>query len=381
MTKTPPVRGVKGLGIRVSPIGLVKKPTVRSAATKRSFTKLSAKVRTVPGGRAAVAWIPRAQKNNKGYIGQDAILCSSCGRGFQEESTCFFKHARTCKGPVGDPLGSFTDAEEIELWVRTNTKDVNAFHEVFAGFSSGYELRTYGFRLEDAPTWLDLGGHIGTFTCQALSRGCDVITFEPDLDNVELLKHNVKSLPSHMGAGSSAPCSACVHHAAAVSSMHRKIGANKNGTMGLLLHPNPDDTYRHTLMSHKNGRDLRNEIRRGSQLWQPSSRVPVFTLKEILQAYPQVTGVKIDIEGSEMELLEEMQESDWGGVTHLVFEYSFEYDWRATRLHKLLKHLKTRFKNVRTNLSLASISKGRKRINLGENRALVIFASTRKFLK
>jgi len=73
--------------------------------------------------------------------------------------------------------------------------------------------------------------------------------------------------------------------------------------------------------------------------------VPVYTLAEALEAYPEVEGVKLDIEGMEMEVLEEV--TDWRGVKRLAFEYSHEYDDSGPRFRKIMDHLRSHFTYVR----------------------------------
>jgi len=336
------------------------------------------------------------------------------------------KHEAACKG-VGDLLNR--SKEQIRLWVRRGTSDENAFKEVFK--KGDYEVRKYGFRLEDAKIWLDLGGHIGTFTCLALARGCDVVTFEPHAENVVLLEHNVRALPKSMGVSGDAPRTCFLHQAAVASAAYRKTKADSDGTMELLSKALERETYRHTLMRQRGDTtlcsdDLRCEKchrkfrskklmtkhqmkckgggeyeckkcgrRLKSALWlerhekkcagkhfnfdyHSSGRVPVFTLKEVLEAYPQIEGVKIDIEGAEIEMLEEMRESDWGGVKRLVFEYSNEYDNSAIRLRRLLEQLQSHFRGGAVPNKPGTYEVG-ELITLPNAFAMVVHASTDPF--
>merc|ERR1719456_1324776 len=112
----------------------------------------------------------------------------------------------------------------------------------------------------------------------------------------------------------------------------------KDGKMTLLEHPKERDTYRHTLM-----REQGAEFKKRGVVYQPLQRVPAYTLPQILEAYPEVEGVKIDIEGMEMEVLEEMEAKDWGNVKRLTFEYSHEYDDTGPRFRGILEKLKRHF--------------------------------------
>jgi len=236
------------------------------------------------------------------------------------------------------------------------------------------------------------GGHIGTFSCLALARGCNVIVFEPNTECSALLKHNVQTLPSSMRKSK-----ALFHHAAVTSPSYREEMADTSGKIELLASTRESETYRSTLMREKNGQTLSSadlccgkcglrfrsqklckkhevECKRTGKFtcskcglpfktagflrmhkakctgprkfafdYMPAGRVRAFTLPEILKAYPQIEGVKIDIEGCELDLLEEMLPSQWGNVKRLVFEYSNEYDDSAVRYQRILKNLRKHF--------------------------------------
>ena len=55
-------------------------------------------------------------------------------------------------------------------------------------------------------------------------------------------------------------------------------------------------------------------------------------------------GIKIDIEGAEIEILESMKPEDWpSSVTHLVFEYTFDVDPSVPRFRKIIENLGQHF--------------------------------------
>jgi len=322
--------------------------------------------------------------------------CRVCLRGFKTMGKAFTAHVASCNVKYRDPL-PLSQRTLIPFWLRKGTTDENAFVEVFV--KGGYERRRAGFRIEDATTWLDLGAHIGTFACLALARGCDVIAFEPHAENADMLEHNARALPAFRGTVTRGNVPALALHRAAVASVaYRTQNAGADGTMELLAHNQDRETYRNTLMRTRDGVNLcsgdlacskcgvryrspkmlekheakctrAGEFRctkcdlpfKTAKLLEnhtlkckgprtfcsdfcPAGRVPVFTLKEVLQAYPQIEGVKIDIEGAEIEMLEEMAPSDWGKVKRLTFEYSNEYDNSAVRFRALLRNLEAHFK-------------------------------------
>ena len=186
--------------------GMVKAATIRRAGHRivplrcnaspkkkrflRKYIRKNTTVRVCPDGIAAL----KDALPLDGYRGAGFFKCGRCLFGFQQFGK-LNAHIPTCD-VVRDPIPlreRERSTRQISLWVRENTTDDNAFREVFE--KRLYEKRTKLFRLEDAATWLDLGGHIGTFSCLALARGCEVITFEPSSEEADLLEHNVRSLP------------------------------------------------------------------------------------------------------------------------------------------------------------------------------------------
>ena len=63
------------------------------------------------------------------------------------------------------------------------------FGEVW--FDRDYDVPSLILRPGDVV--LDIGGNQGFFACYAAWRGCRVLTFEPDTDNVRLMKSNLQA--------------------------------------------------------------------------------------------------------------------------------------------------------------------------------------------
>ncbi len=200
----------------------------------------------------------------------------------------------------------------MEFETRPNTTDQKVIEEVVK--KNAYERKKDKFFLKDAPIWLDLGGNIGTFTCKACHSGCEkVITFEPEEDNYQLLlknieKNNFKEKVVPIQAGVVA----------------------QDGIKELELYVCKGDynKYRHTIFK-----------KRGRQ----SVKIPVQNFKKVLKKY-KPNGIKIDIEGAEIEILESMKPEDWpSSVTHLVFEYTFDVDPSVPRFRKIIENLGQHF--------------------------------------
>lgn len=227
---------------------------------------------------------------------------------------------------------------KIPMWIRSGTTDENAVKECLK--KNAYEIWHKGFRIEDAAVWLDIGAHIGSFTCWALAKGCKVIAFEPHPVNFQLLKANIQAQPATGAA-------VITYQAGIASVSHRRRLADRNGMMALNEHPKGRDTYRHTFLKDVLDQSLGGK-KKGKHAYKAMDNpVKIYTLKEILQKHPEVEGVKIDIEGLEMEMLEEM--SNWHNVRRLTVEWSHEHDCNAARFRGVMEQLGAHFSHVRAN--------------------------------
>ena len=185
---------------------------------------------------------------------------------------------------------------------RPASNDAHALLEVF-GVEAWDRAPAYareGFSV-DGHVVLDVGAHIGCFSRWALANGAtSVVAYEPEPSNIELLKRNL--------AGEAA---AVVREAAVV--------AAGGGSEDLVLGKDwqgVHNTWRHSLrdVSHYRGADLE------------TVKVDAVSFDDALLAAEAAAGkavtfVKMDCEGTELEILDACER--WRGVTHLVVEYSF----------------------------------------------------------
>ena len=195
----------------------------------------------------------------------------------------------------------------LKFVTRPDTTDQKVIDEVVTRHV--YDHKKFGFRVEDCPKWLDLGANIGTFSCLAASKGCKVVAFEPEPDNFRLLNENL-ALNSSQG----------------VTVFQEGVVAGPDGTLDLYLCKGDYNKYRHTIFK-----------KRGRQ----SIQIRVRNFQKVLEEC-RPHGVKIDIEGAEIELLESV--TVWPEhVTHVVFEYSFDIDPSIARFKKIIDSLATQF--------------------------------------
>ena len=169
-----------------------------------------------------------------------------------------------------------------------------------------------GVRLSSSGNWLDCGGHIGTFALAAASEGCRVHSFEPHPDNFKLLEKNVRR--NNMAD------LVKIHNAALVPDHAHSID----------LHLAPQSTSFHSVTT---------PFRSGESI-----RVKATNFIDFLKTHPNVDGIKMDVEGSEMPLLEKLTSTSGlrqlDRIQQLVFEWDFKHDESTARLRRVIRSLK-----------------------------------------
>ena len=203
---------------------------------------------------------------------------------------------------------------DMTLYTRPHTTDDKVIIEVLK--TCVYEKPSIDFFIEENEKWLDLGGNIGTFSLLCLARNAKVISYEPEKENFNLMKKNIKlNFPSTNN----------------VKFVNEAVGI-KTGKTELYLCKGDYNKYRHTIYKKK-GRD--------------SITIPIKSIKSVLSK-TRVNCIKMDIEGAEIDILEFLTPSDYKkyGIKKMVFEYSFDIDNSIPRFLKIMKNLKKYFKNV-----------------------------------
>lgn len=202
---------------------------------------------------------------------------------------------------------------ELSLYIRPGTTDEKVVIEVLK--QDVYEKRKLDFYIEPGERWLDLGGNIGTFALLALSRGAGVVTCEPESENLEILEQNLElNFPG--GDYEIRPVA---------------VTTSNESTVDLYLCKGDYNKYRHTIFP-----------KRGRQ----SVTVQQQNIRDVLRQ--GFTGIKMDIEGAEIESLEYLTTEDYrkAGVRKLVFEYSFDIDPSIPRFLRIIERLRQYFSMV-----------------------------------
>mmetsp|Transcript_61111 Transcript_61111/g.105285 ORF Transcript_61111/g.105285 Transcript_61111/m.105285 type:complete len:227 (+) Transcript_61111:325-1005(+) len=180
--------------------------------------------------------------------------------------------------------------------------------------NNAYERPLMNFHVEASDIWIDFGAHIGVFTSRVLRAGAICVSVEPDSDNFNLLKRNVAlNFPQR-------PTS--LVRAAVLGSLPRG-----GRTVTLFLHPTI--AFRHSIIPVNRKKVWGKKI------------VPATTVAELLNKYPMTNAIKIDIQGSEVDVIACVE--DWKNVRKLVFEYDFEYHPDLGNFHAFVKRLKSHF--------------------------------------
>lgn len=202
----------------------------------------------------------------------------------------------------------------LDISYRPKTTDEKVINEVLV---RGVYERQPHFQILAGEKWLDLGANIGTFSLLCLARGGYVIAYEPEPDNFRLLRQNIRTNFAQ----------------SRLARLVREGVSTKRERTLLFLCKGDYNKYRHTLVP-----------RRGRQ----SIRIRVDDIRNVLKKNTPVQGIKMDIEGAEIPILEHLSRNDYhdAGVQKLVFEYSFDVDRSIPRFLTIVNHLRTCFDNI-----------------------------------
>jgi FkbM family methyltransferase len=207
------------------------------------------------------------------------------------------------------------EVKGLKFWVREGHSDEKTIAEVVQ--KNAYQKKY--FKVERGENWLDLGGNIGAFTVLAASLGANVKTFEPDPFNVAMIRKNL-----------------------ALNGLTAQI------VQGAVV---ADDRKSAILNLWTNGQSWRNSIVRNKKGTTPM-QVPCFNFFELIK---DTTNVKMDIEGSEIEIL-----VNWEGKPNcqkMVFEWSFDADNKTATMLRAIAKLELGFPNLKYSSPVHKVSK------------------------
>ena len=193
----------------------------------------------------------------------------------------------------------------LQWYVRPDSSDIKSLNEVVAKHS--YEKQ--GTTLKAGDRWIDLGANIGAFTVLAASKGCEVTAYEPDPISYQLTVENLKL--NRLQAE--------VINAAVSNSNTRQAAFHQNTAK--------QNYWRNSLVKQ----------------WRGGKTIKVRTINYTECLYTGA-NIKMDIEGSEMPILEGM---DFARIGDLVFEWSFDIDRSIPRFTQVIERARPHFESIK----------------------------------
>lgn len=174
-------------------------------------------------------------------------------------------------------------------YYRENTTDEKVIKEIL--INKAYKKKKIEFDVEPDDIWLDGGSQIGVFAEYAAINGCKKIyCYEPENSNFDLLEKNSNWLKTNYDIE---------------IILNKYAITNKEGVNYLHIAPN---TWRHAINTH-----YKKELKR--------QKINCASFDSILNKYKDINAIKLDIEGSELDILHE--EHDYTNIKKMAFEYSF----------------------------------------------------------
>ena len=181
--------------------------------------------------------------------------------------------------------------EELKFYYRPDTSDEKVLKEIFK--NRCYRKPSIGFDVSEGETWIDLGGHIGLFALYAISNGAKkVIVYEADKDNFDILQKNI--LLNNLTD--------------VIIPIYSAVVADEilqdDKTINLWKSKNPSVNYRNSIVEKSRG---------------IKTIVPAIKFNSIIT--PEVDGLKIDIEGAEVDILIS-NSSNYQNIKKLTYEFT-----------------------------------------------------------
>lgn len=192
---------------------------------------------------------------------------------------------------------------EIILLAREGTSDEKTFDEVIV--RNVYEKRY--FKIKPEEHWIDLGGNVGAFALNALSKGATVDIYEPDPFNCKMIEKNLKV------------------NGFDANIFQKGVVANDMKKMKMFV-GNNNQVWRNSLYKDWGNKSFNVDCIHFSEVFTNPNHC-----------------CKMDIEGAEMAILEAMDLFP----KKMVFEWSFDIDESLNRYRKLVRSLDSSYNTVK----------------------------------
>ena len=212
------------------------------------------------------------------------------------------------------PKPLYKKDEKTGLMYRPGTKDERVLVEVIE--QKAYRNSRVPFDVQPGETWLDLGGHIGTFGYYAMQRGAKAVhSIEPHRSNYCTLQVNTK------------------------------LFKRWTCEQAIVSHREVQEVVLHTPTVRREGAIPNTKY---SMISMPSYRTigPIKNVCFDQDLTVDYDGIKMDIEGAEHAILNNIYRTLDPRVTKLVLEYHFGKDRCMKHFHTRMKKLRKVFKTV-----------------------------------
>ena len=200
---------------------------------------------------------------------------------------------------------------DADVKLRPRTNDVRISAEVFSGC---YKRAVVGAKTVSGGgvVWIDMGAHAGFFCIYAIQNGATTVYAYEAAANCRALRCNTGAWPVH------------VYHQAV------KSGAC-TPQIPLYMHGRKDNTSRHCVRPVKGRRSM---------------HVPAVCFNDVLKRHQDANAIKMDIEGKELDVLDEHLEKLPRRINALAFEYSYSVDEQPGHFKELVARCRKVSKHV-----------------------------------
>lgn len=197
-----------------------------------------------------------------------------------------------------------------EFQVRAESTDIKAIEGVWSRDS--YRLHRDGFQPKPGEVWLDVGSNVGAFGVLAHCFGAKVVAVEACGDNANMTAANLQ----HNGAEDA-------------QVLEMAVVPNEYRGDRVILHTMPGNQRRHSI-----AREYRDSI---------PVEVQAVKIDDLVDEI-RPEGVKISIEGAEIQLLQNWEPPPF--VHYVAVEWNFKMDNKIHTLAKGFERLASRFRKV-----------------------------------
>lgn len=179
-----------------------------------------------------------------------------------------------------------------------------------------YRKPRLGFEPRKGETWLDLGGNIGAFAVWASKiYQCEVIVVEPCLENVELIRENLK------------------HNGVHAKVLRGYATDSSNGNTEVFF-------------------NAKTPGRSGSQSKGQKEQVQNLSVNELLREY-RPHGLKMDIEGGEFSVLDNGLHADClNSLSKVAMEYHYRFEKSCKKARQRVQPFLDHFRHRSVSKSL-----------------------------